>query len=166
MAGPSFQGHWRSEGHISHGTSHAKWLPKHCKNQHKRGRARTLYDWRRSCLRVFKPVSEPPLLCAKSAPKFQSSKHVRVIFASRHAVSAVDKLADIAPSKMRDDLFGVSAYCHVRSPFVKTRTDRLLGEIEAGALNSSTPIADVLRKVIALGGRRVQPSFEIGLPAN
>jgi hypothetical protein len=65
----------------------------------------------------------------------------------------VDKLADIAPSKMRDDLFEVSAYCHVRSPFVKTRTDRLLGEIEAGALNSSIPIADVLRKVIALGGK-------------
>jgi AbiTii len=36
---------------------------------------------------------------------------------------------------------------------VKTRTDRLLGEIEAGALDSSTPIADVLRKVIALGGK-------------
>jgi hypothetical protein len=36
---------------------------------------------------------------------------------------------------------------------VKTRTDRLLGEIEAGALNSSTPIADVLRKVIAVGGK-------------
>jgi hypothetical protein len=36
---------------------------------------------------------------------------------------------------------------------VNNRRDRLLGEIEAGALNSSTPIADVLRKVIALGGK-------------
>lgn len=33
------------------------------------------------------------------------------------------------------------------------RADRLLQEIEAGALDSRTSIADVLRKVIALGGR-------------
>ena len=33
------------------------------------------------------------------------------------------------------------------------RTDRLLGEIEAGALNSRVPIADLLRTAIALGGR-------------
>lgn len=33
------------------------------------------------------------------------------------------------------------------------RSDRLLQQIEAGALDSRTPIADVLLKVIALGGR-------------
>jgi AbiTii len=36
---------------------------------------------------------------------------------------------------------------------VTKRSDRLLQEIEAGALDSRTSIADVLRQVIALGGR-------------
>jgi AbiTii len=36
---------------------------------------------------------------------------------------------------------------------VVSRSDQLLRDIETGALDSSTPIADVLRKVIALGGR-------------
>jgi hypothetical protein len=36
---------------------------------------------------------------------------------------------------------------------VTKRTDRLLQEIEAGALDSQVPIGDLLRKVIALGGR-------------
>jgi hypothetical protein len=36
---------------------------------------------------------------------------------------------------------------------VAKRTDRLLGDIEAGALDSRVPIADLLRTTIALGGR-------------
>jgi hypothetical protein len=36
---------------------------------------------------------------------------------------------------------------------VTKRADRLLKEIEAGALDSWMPIADLLRKVIALGGK-------------
>jgi hypothetical protein len=42
---------------------------------------------------------------------------------------------------------------------VTKRSDRLLQEIEAGALNSRIPIADVLRKVIALGGRAGSPEL-------
>jgi hypothetical protein len=38
-------------------------------------------------------------------------------------------------------------------PVTPKRPDRLLQDIEAGALDGQTPIADVLRKVIALGGR-------------
>ena len=34
---------------------------------------------------------------------------------------------------------------------MSNRSNRLLGEIEAGALDRRTPIGDVLRKVIALG---------------
>jgi AbiTii len=36
---------------------------------------------------------------------------------------------------------------------VNRRSQRLLGEIEAGALDQKTPISDLLRKVIALGGQ-------------
>jgi hypothetical protein len=36
---------------------------------------------------------------------------------------------------------------------VTKRSDRLLEEIEKGALDSGKPIAEVLRKAITLGGR-------------
>jgi hypothetical protein len=36
---------------------------------------------------------------------------------------------------------------------VNKRSQRLLGEIEAGALDQKTPISGLLRKVIALGGQ-------------
>jgi AbiTii-like protein len=42
---------------------------------------------------------------------------------------------------------------------VTKRSDRLLQEIEAGALDSQTSIADVLRKLIALGGRSGSPEL-------
>jgi hypothetical protein len=38
-------------------------------------------------------------------------------------------------------------------PCVNNRSQRLLGEIEAGALDEETPIGTLLRKVIALGGQ-------------
>jgi hypothetical protein len=38
-------------------------------------------------------------------------------------------------------------------PPVSSRSHRLLNEIEAGALDRQTPLGDVLRKVIALGGK-------------
>lgn len=38
-------------------------------------------------------------------------------------------------------------------PNVTRRSDRLLREIESGALDHRTSIGDVLRKAIALGGR-------------
>jgi hypothetical protein len=44
-------------------------------------------------------------------------------------------------------------------PRVNTRSSGLLREIEAGALDSWTPIADVLRKVIAIGGRYHSPEL-------
>jgi hypothetical protein len=46
-----------------------------------------------------------------------------------------------------------SAFSALTVPFVNNRRDRLLGEIEAGALDSRIPIADVLRKVVVLGGK-------------
>lgn len=47
----------------------------------------------------------------------------------------------------------------VPSLIVAKRTDDLLHQIEAGALDSTKPLADTLRKVIALGGRAGSPEM-------